>query len=202
MGGASRLLAPLVVVALASGCRAGEIPGIGRDSLGRPVAPDEGEHLWRWLVETHVDEGSVAGGTSLPAGLVVAVDRAPEARGRAATHATTEDRVAAVPLGEAVFDGRTWRSASTADPAWVGARVDVEWLLLLRSAGACAARVEAVPRLVREDGCVARLDELRVSRVVALDEALVIGVDPARAVSAAGRALVGGGSRLVIRVKR
>jgi hypothetical protein len=64
--------------------------------------------------------------------------------------------------------------------------------------------VEAVPQLTHPSGCVAVLDDLRVRRVLGLDEALVIGVDPGDPAAEQAAVLVGAPGRtgrFVIRVR-
>jgi hypothetical protein len=132
-------------------------------------------------------------------------------RGTADANAVVEGVAQPIPLGEARWDGEVYRSPSALDPAWSGARVAVEWVVVLHRRGPSLVDVEAVPRLLHASGRVARLDEFRVVRRLSMDEALVVTLDPRHPAAPATRALFGAAGaaapqgsalRLALRVRR
>lgn len=189
---ATRLGAGLLVVLVAAlaACRSVETPLDRAAATARTGPPPPAEEAWRWVVDSEVQRGGVEGGLPLPrAGLRVVAGSVPATSGFAPSHQVVEGVPAPIPVGDAVYEGR---------------RVSVEWRVTLRRRGSCAVEVDLVPVLI-EGGCPTVLEDLRIVRVVALDEGIAIGVSERAA--GAGRALLGakappsGPARLVLRVR-
>jgi hypothetical protein len=192
--GAPALSLALALLAALAACRTVEGPIAGRDAMGRLAPPPESPDAWRYVIDAEVqavETPADAAGSALPAGLRAIVEPSPGIRGGADAHAAVEGVATPVPVGEAVWNNDVYRSPATRDPVWNRARVAVEWVVLLRSRGGCFVEVEIVPRLLHASGCVARLDEFRVVRRLALDDALVFGLDPRHPAAADARALFG-----------
>jgi hypothetical protein len=192
--------APLLGLALVlSACRAVDVrtPLPDRDALGRPKPLhdpplDQPTGAWRWHVDTATLDGPVASPSDAHrGGLRVAVVSEAGLPGDAATHEVVEKEAVALPLGQGRWPGRPYTSPPLSDPIWTGADVCVFWVVALHPRGSCAVLVEAVPQLSHPSGCTAVLSDLRVRRVLGLDEALVIGVDPGDPAAEQAAVLVG-----------
>jgi hypothetical protein len=193
-GGPVLLLALACAVPLAAvACRAVEPPFGARDAMGRPAA-DESPDAWRYVIDADVQAVATPAdpaGVALPAGLRAAVVERPGLPGTAEAHAAVEGVAVPVPLGEATWGNEAYRSPATLAPLWTGARVAVEWVVLLRRRAGASVEVEAVPRLLHASGAVALLHEFRVVRRVNPDDALVLSLDPRHPAARDVRALFG-----------
>ena len=201
----------LVLLAGAAGCRSVDVrtPFAARDELGRLTEverADEKPGAWLYRVDTARLPGPV-GPPSDPhgGGLRVAVTSEPGLPGDADAHEVYERVAFDVPVGRGIWPGRPYMSPALADPSWVGAEVSVAWAVVLESRSDCAVLVDAVPVLIDPTGCRAALVDLRVRRVIALDEAVVLGVDAGDPAAAQASVLVGAPpdrpGRFVIRVR-
>jgi hypothetical protein len=192
LGGRTLSLVLALAATLAS-CRTVEGPIAGRDAMGRLASP-ESPDAWRYVIDVEVqstDTPPDAVVATLPAGLRASVVSSAGIRGTAEAHAAVEGVATPIPMGEAMWGNDVYKSPATLDPIWNGARVAVEWVVLLRARGGCFVEVEVVPRLLHASGCVARLDEFRVLKRIALDDALVLALDPRHPAAAGARALFG-----------
>lgn len=198
------------LAALLASCGSADTPFTKRDAMGQRPAqkPPPREDAWRWVVDAEVQRGGVEGGVPLPrSGLVVVSGSVPSTSSSAPSHAMVEAVAAPVPVGEAVWRRGAYAGAATADPIWEGATVAVEWVVSIARRGSCLVEVTLVPRLVHPTGCVAILDDLKVVRVLSLDEGIAVAVDERSPASAVGRSLLGskaaptGPARLVFRVR-
>jgi hypothetical protein len=206
-----RLALPLAVPVLAalSACANTEVrtPIPERDELGgvRPLVA-EPVGAWQYRVETERLDGPMPSPSqSLAGGLRVAVTASPGLSGSAASHALFEGVPSALPVGRMRWPAPPHVSGAVATGGWSGAEVEIAWLVKVTPRGSCAVEVEAVPRLCRPDGCPpVVLADLMICRVLGLDEAVVIGVDPSSPAARQAEALVGSpgrAGRFVIRVR-
>jgi hypothetical protein len=161
--------------------------------MGR-IPPQRDPDAWAYVIDADVRALATpddAAGVALPAGVRANVAESPGLRGTAEAHAAIADVATPVPVGEATWSNDVYRSPATLDPVWNRARVAVEWVVVLRARGGCFVEVEAVPRLLHASGCIARLDEFRVVRRIALEDALVFSLDPRHPAAGEARALFG-----------
>jgi hypothetical protein len=202
----------LALAAGASACRSVDVrsPFASRDELGNLTQvekADEKPGAWRY----RVDSGRLPGPAPTPSdphpgGLRVAVTAEPGLPGDADAHEVYERVAFDVPVGRrAVWTGRPYASPAAVDPMWVGAEVGVVWAVVLESRTDCAVLVDAVPVLIHQSGCRAALVDLRVRRVLSLDEALVLAVDPSDPAASQAAVLVGSRDgetgRFILRVR-
>ena len=167
------------------------------ESVDRPVADPLAPARDQWIVEAGLAEGALGDrGTPVGGGLAVAVGA--DGPSHAVETASVEDGTpTAFRVGTVRWTGD---GAEGAGLACAGREVLVEWSVCVRARGTCAVEVDAVPRLAGAGGGTV-LERYRVRRVVAVGEALVLGV-AARGASADVASLVGGaGARFVLRVR-
>jgi hypothetical protein len=206
---------PSILLALAAGlsaCRSVDVrsPFASRDELGRLTEverADEKPGAWRY----RVDSGRLPGPAPSPSdphpgGLRVAVTRDASLPGDADAHEVYERVAFDVPVGRhGVWTGRPYASPAAMDPMWTGAEIGVVWAVVLESRSQVAVLVDAVPVLIHASGTRAALVDLRIRRVLSLDEALVIAVDPGDPAAGQAAVLVGSrdgqSGRFVIRVR-
>ncbi|MCC7138722.1 MAG: hypothetical protein IT460_09900 [Planctomycetes bacterium] len=185
-----------------SGPRAGT-PGWRWSTLGesvdRPVSDGESEPRWQWMVDAGPADGGVEG-TPLPGGLSVAVRNDAPSR-RVETASIEAGRPHRFPVGRAPWLGD---GGGAAGPVTQGRVVRIAWQVCLRARGTCSVEVEAVPVLIDDADEETPLEAWRVRRTLALDEALVVGTDPARQPTDAASLVVGSPGRpgrFVVRVR-
>ena len=204
-----RALPALALLASVAACTSRSVEGPSLAPQEPPIAAGarDPEGAWTWFLDAAHAEGTLdASAAALPAGLRADVVPAASVPARADTRVLSEGAATPVPAGGGTWPRSGYRSPSlsTAGPGWDGAKVAVEWMVSARRRGACLVDVEAVPRLLNCNGCVAVLSELAVRRTLSFDDAIVIAVDPQSPAAPTGRLLVGAAGptgKLVLRVR-